>query len=112
INFFYRFRFFTNRCCYRGKTDRTSLEFFNDGQKYSVVHIIETVLVNVKSFQCHLRDRNRNSAVPLYLREIPRSTQEIISDSGSATAPSSDLESGILFNRSSQNLCRTIYNSR
>ena len=73
IHFFECTHFFSYGCRDRCNTNRTSFEFFNDGRKNFIVHIIQTILIYIQGNQRKLGDGYGNGTISFYLSKVARS---------------------------------------
>src|SRR6185295_15627536 len=54
VDFFNGLCFFAYGCSNGGESDRTTLEFFDNGTQNPVVHIIQTIFIYIKRLEGHL----------------------------------------------------------
>src|SRR6185503_10797590 len=74
IHFFQCTCFFTHGGCNSGETNRPAFEFFDDGQKDLIVHIIEAIFIYVQRFECVLCNTYIDDTVIEHLCKISYSS--------------------------------------
>src|SRR4051794_3853640 len=62
--------FFTNSCCNSGDTNRTAFEFFDNGRKKAVVHIVQAMLVNIQGTKAMLGNAEVDRSIIQHLCKV------------------------------------------
>src|SRR5512138_698121 len=86
VNFFDGTGFFPDSSSDGIDPNRPSFEFLNDGGKDAIVHLIQSVNVDIQGFQGELGNSEGDGSVALDLGEIPDPAQQQVGDTGRSTA--------------------------
>ena len=69
---------------------RTALELVDDGAQDTVVHLVQTVLIDIQCGEGDLCDRQRDGAVAFDLGEVADTAQQQVGDTRRTTTARSD----------------------
>ena len=95
-------------CCGNSTySDRTTLEFIDDGQQKFVVYFIQTELIYIKCFESKTGYFQIDCAITTHLCEIAHTTQQSICNTRGATRTGSYLTCCIKLTRNTKQVGRT-----
>src|SRR5678816_1916773 len=75
IYFFYSAAFFSYRCSNGIQSHRATFELVNNRDKDLIIHVIETMLINIQSLQRMLRYAEIDNAIMEYLGKVAHPSQ-------------------------------------